>query len=263
MSIIVNRTQLWGYLLYEHISTQEAGTAQQTRQTRLCPSPWHCLFAEAEHSEPSLLLLMQGQHCKRKLVRGLQHPTKRIFYWWSLRFHREFSSCTHSSPAEFASKIPRSSSNTSLPNKALTYKPIHWRPLWDLTRPLLTHLSGGFGYHWGHHLECYSLSCCPSQFGITAWEIFSLCCCRATGQFPPGSKPTHDDAIIKLTFHDGIHGNISKTDKCSLKTGWARRDLACQPHPTLLKKKSRRKEKGRKGWMGKEKEMSWILFKNL
>ena len=86
----------------------------------------------------------------------------------------------------------------------------------------------------------HSLAAPPS--GVTAQEIFSLCCCGGSNQCLPGGKPTRSDAAIKLTFHDGIHRNIRKTDENGEgQVGQVLPGLSVPP-PRLAKKKKKKKD---------------------
>ena len=167
-----------------------------------------------------------GRHSKHKLGRGRQQPTK-IPYWWNLRVSRGFSSCTHGSRAEFAGKVPKPPSNASLPHKVFTYQPTHW-PFWDFTCPLLTHCRGLWFPPEPSLWVLLTLAAPPS--GATVQEIFSLCCLEAA----------ISDAITKLTFHDGIHRNIMKTDEHSEgQAGQVLPGLSAPP-PRLAQKKKKK-----------------------
>ena len=69
-------------------------------------------------------------------------------------------------------------------------------------------------------------------------EIFSLCCLEAA----------ISDAITKLTFHDGIHRNIMKTDEHSEgQAGQVLPGLSAPPPRLAQKKKKKDVEKRKVG----------------
>lgn len=104
----------------------------------------------------------------------------------------------------------------------------------------------------------HSLAAPPS--GVTAQEIFSLCCCGGSTQCPPGGKPTRSDAAVKLTFHDGIHRNITKTDENGEGLVGQVLPGPSAPPPAWLKKKKKDDEKRKVGKNHQERKKKRIGF---